>query len=65
MASRRVENPEDVVSTGEIVFVKVIQIEGSRIKMSMKRVDQASGEDIGVLRIFPLLLSIFPSKFNF
>ena len=41
----RVNHPSDLVSRGQPVKVKVTRIEGSRISLSMKDVDQISGRD--------------------
>ncbi|WP_300295375.1 polyribonucleotide nucleotidyltransferase [Ferrovibrio sp.] len=47
MASRRVNKPSDVVSEGQEVRVKVLGIdERGKVRLSMKVVDQATGEDI-------------------
>ena len=45
-SSSRVGHPSDVVSRGDQVYVKVISIEGNRIGLSMKEVDQRTGRDI-------------------
>ncbi|KAL2833566.1 P-loop containing nucleoside triphosphate hydrolase protein [Aspergillus pseudoustus] len=42
----RVNHPSDLVSRGQPVKVKVISIQGSRIGLSMKEVDQESGRDL-------------------
>lgn len=42
----RVNHPSDLVSRGQPVKVKVARVEGSRISLSMKDVDQASGRDL-------------------
>ncbi|KAK9237374.1 P-loop containing nucleoside triphosphate hydrolase protein [Lipomyces kononenkoae] len=42
----RVNHPEDLVHRNQQVMVKVISIQGSRIGLSMKDVDQATGEDL-------------------
>lgn len=42
----RVNHPSDLVSRGQPVKVKVVSIEGSRIGLSMKEVDQVSGLDL-------------------
>ncbi|KAK3391243.1 ATP-dependent RNA helicase DHX8 [Podospora didyma] len=42
----RVENPSDVVSKGQNVKVKVIKIEGTKVGLSMKDVDQETGMDL-------------------
>ena len=42
----RVNHPEDLLSRGQPVKVKVMKIEGNRIGLSMKEVDQISGEDL-------------------
>jgi ATP-dependent RNA helicase DHX8/PRP22 len=43
---QRVNHPSDLVSRGQPVKVKVIKIEGSRIGLSMKEVDQETGRDL-------------------
>lgn len=43
---QRVNHPSDLVSRGQPVKVKIIKIEGSRIGLSMKDVDQESGRDL-------------------
>ncbi|EDN03097.1 ATP-dependent RNA helicase DHX8 [Histoplasma capsulatum] len=42
----RVNHPSDLVSKGQPVKVKVITIQGSRIGLSMKEVDQSTGRDL-------------------
>ncbi|KAK9322743.1 P-loop containing nucleoside triphosphate hydrolase protein [Lipomyces orientalis] len=42
----RVNHPEDLLHRNQQVMVKVINIQGSRIGLSMKDVDQATGEDL-------------------
>ena len=42
----RVNHPSDLVSRGQPVKVKVVSIQGPRIGLSMKEVDQASGIDL-------------------
>ncbi|KAK3306704.1 ATP-dependent RNA helicase DHX8 [Chaetomium strumarium] len=43
---QRVGHPSDVVSKGQDVKVKVIKVEGNRIGLSMKDVDQQTGMDL-------------------
>ena len=43
---QRVNHPSDLVSRGQPVKVKVVKIEGSRIGLSMKDVDQETGSDL-------------------
>lgn len=43
---QRVDHPSDVVSRGQEVKVKVIKIEGNRIGLTMKDVDQETGMDL-------------------
>jgi ATP-dependent RNA helicase DHX8/PRP22 len=43
---QRVNHPSDLVSRGQPVKVKVVKIEGSRIGLSMKEVDQETGRDM-------------------
>ncbi|KAJ4300080.1 DEAH-box ATP-dependent RNA helicase prp22 [Collariella sp. IMI 366227] len=43
---QRVDHPSDVVSRGQEVKVKVIKIEGNRVGLSMKEVDQQTGMDL-------------------
>ena len=52
LAPRRVETVEDVVNIGDTVKVKVISVETaengrSKVSLSMKQVDQATGQDLG------------------
>ncbi|KAL1868601.1 DEAH-box ATP-dependent RNA helicase prp22 [Paecilomyces lecythidis] len=42
----RVNHPSDLVSRGQPVKVKVVSIQGSRIGLSMKEVDQVTGRDL-------------------
>ena len=42
----RVNHPSDLVSRGQPVKVKVSRIEGTRISLSMKDVDQSTGQDL-------------------
>ncbi|KAJ5098704.1 ATP-dependent RNA helicase DHX8 [Penicillium argentinense] len=42
----RVNHPSDLVSRGQSVKVKVVKIEGTRIGLSMKEVDQVTGRDL-------------------
>ena len=44
--SGRLMHPRDAVGRGDIVKVKVISIAGSKISLSMKEVDQRTGEDL-------------------
>ena len=46
LADRRVEKVTDVVNEGDSVKVKVIEIERGKVRLSMKVVDQETGEDI-------------------
>lgn len=43
---QRVNHPSDVVAMGQAVKVKVVKIEDRRIGLSMKEVDQVSGDDL-------------------
>lgn len=43
---QRVNHPSDLVSRGQAVKVKVQKIEGNRIGLSMKEVDQETGRDM-------------------
>jgi ATP-dependent RNA helicase DHX8/PRP22 len=43
---QRVNHPSDLVSRGQAVKIKVVKIEGSRIGLSMKDVDQGTGRDL-------------------
>jgi len=47
LASQRVESTADVVGEGDKVKVKVLAIEGEKISLSMKAVDQQTGADLG------------------
>lgn len=47
LAPKRVEKSSDVVKEGDEVFVKVMEVDNrGKIRLSMKRVDQSSGEEI-------------------
>jgi len=49
LAPRRVEKVTDVVKEGDEVFVKVLEMDSrGKIRLSMKRVDQTTGQDIAV-----------------
>lgn len=43
---QRVNHPSDLVAKGQNVKIKVIKIEGNRIGLSMKDVDQETGDDL-------------------
>ncbi|KAK8118723.1 pre-mrna-splicing factor atp-dependent rna helicase prp22 protein [Apiospora kogelbergensis] len=43
---QRVNHPSDLLTKGQDVKVKVTKIEGSRIGLSMKEVDQVTGQDL-------------------
>ncbi|OIW28594.1 helicase associated domain-containing protein [Coniochaeta ligniaria NRRL 30616] len=43
---QRVSHPEDLLTKGQTVKVKVVKIENNRIGLSMKEVDQESGLDL-------------------
>ena len=43
---QRVNHPSDLVAKGQNVKIKVIKIEGNRIGLSMKDVDQETGHDL-------------------
>ncbi|KAF7563362.1 hypothetical protein G7046_g767 [Stylonectria norvegica] len=45
-AGQRIEHPSDFLTRGQQVWVKVNTIEGSRIGLSMKDVDQVTGRDL-------------------
>ncbi|KUI63672.1 Pre-mRNA-splicing factor ATP-dependent RNA helicase prp22 [Cytospora mali] len=42
---QRVNHPSDLLTQGQAVKVKVVKIEGNRIGLSMKEVDQETGQD--------------------
>jgi ATP-dependent RNA helicase DHX8/PRP22 len=42
----RVNNPADLLSRGQMVKVKVLQVAGTKISLSMADVDQRTGEDL-------------------
>lgn len=46
IAGQRINHPSDVLSQGQQVWVKVASIEGSRLGLSMKDVDQETGRDL-------------------
>ena len=43
---KRVTNPFDVVKRNQPVFVKIISIVGEKIGLSMREVDQNSGQEV-------------------
>lgn len=43
---QRVNHPEDIVTKGQNVKVKVVKMEGNRVGLSMKGVDQETGMDL-------------------
>ena len=43
----RVSNPEEVVQRGDPVFVKVLNITGDKMRLSMKEACQKTGNDLG------------------
>ncbi len=48
LAPQRVNKVQDIVSEGQAVKVKVLGFDDrGKIKLSMKQVDQATGEDLG------------------
>lgn len=46
LADEYIHHPSDVVELGQAVKVKVIAIEGTRIRLSMKEVDQETGYEL-------------------
>ncbi|CAI9090919.1 OLC1v1025807C1 [Oldenlandia corymbosa var. corymbosa] len=46
MASRRIANAKDVVKRDQEVFVKVISMNGQKLSLSMRDVDQNTGKDL-------------------
>ncbi|KAJ1982518.1 DEAH-box ATP-dependent RNA helicase prp22 [Dimargaris xerosporica] len=58
-ASRRLQKPSDVLERGQLVKVKVNSVVGSRIGLSIKDVDQRTGEDLT-----PHLRPAVPSSSN-
>ena len=46
IATRRIQNPRDEVARGQEVWVKVISMTGTRMSLSMRDVDQRTGEDL-------------------
>ena len=44
-SGQRVNHPSDILSRGQQVWVKVTKIDGNRISISMKDVDQQTGQD--------------------
>lgn len=45
---QRLEHPSDVLHRNQNVKVKIVKLEGNRISLSMKAVDQDTGEDLEV-----------------
>jgi polyribonucleotide nucleotidyltransferase len=48
MANERVEQVTDVVHEGQIVKVKLLEVERGKYRLSMRSVDQATGEDLSL-----------------
>lgn len=46
MSNGRVNNPRDILRRNQIVKVKVMSIDGQRLGLSLKDVDQTTGEDL-------------------
>jgi polyribonucleotide nucleotidyltransferase len=46
LAPQRVRTVEDVVKEGDVVKVKCIGLDRGKVKLSMKRVNQETGEDL-------------------
>ncbi|KFA64908.1 hypothetical protein S40285_02877 [Stachybotrys chlorohalonatus IBT 40285] len=46
VSGQRVNHPSDLLSRGQQVWVKVVSIEGTRVGLSMKDVDQETGMDL-------------------
>ena len=42
----RVRNVTDIIEDGETVYVKVLEIDGRKVSLSMKELDQRTGEDV-------------------
>ncbi|KAJ4830153.1 hypothetical protein Tsubulata_019942 [Turnera subulata] len=54
---RRISNAKDVVKRGQQVFVKVISVSGQKLSLSMRDVDQDTGNDL-----LPLQLKSFKDE---
>lgn len=51
LCSQRISSPDEVISIGQKIFVKVIRIQqNGKISLSMKCVDQSNGKEIHMLR---------------
>jgi ATP-dependent RNA helicase DHX8/PRP22 len=46
ISEKRIEKPEEVVKRGDVVFVKVLNLKDDKINLSMRDVDQKTGEDL-------------------
>ena len=46
MKNFRVRNVTDIMDDGETVYVKVLEIDGRKVSLSMKELDQRTGEDV-------------------
>jgi ATP-dependent RNA helicase DHX8/PRP22 len=57
LLNMRVSHPSDVVEIGQKVHVKVLSVKGSRIGLSMKEVNQNTGEDLSPPDINPSIPS--------
>lgn len=45
-ANSRINHPSDLLTRGQQVKVKVLSMAGTRLGLSMKDVDQATGKDL-------------------
>lgn len=54
-AGARLNHPSEGVSRGQVVKVKVISITGGKLSLSMKDVDQGTGQDLMPIRQAPAL----------
>ena len=46
MIGGRVTDPNEVIKRSQVVKVKVLSVAGTRISLSLKEVDQRTGEDL-------------------
>ncbi|KAA8497022.1 ATP-dependent RNA helicase dhx8 [Porphyridium purpureum] len=48
-AGANMAHPSEVLQRGDLVFVKVLAIQGDRVALSMREVDQSTGTDLNIL----------------
>ncbi|KAL9270350.1 putative pre-mRNA-splicing factor ATP-dependent RNA helicase DEAH5 [Drosera capensis] len=62
LASRRIANAKDVVKRDQEVYVKVISISGQKLSLSMRDVDQDTGQDLVPMKKNPEFRAATPGS---